>query len=98
MYLEPSNSTTGALDAGRDAGRYHAQRAGSSGRRHVYKLRITPYRTLENKIDGVVVALLDITDVVGRAAEKDGQVDGHADGKARRVDGHAGGKAGESMA
>jgi two-component system CheB/CheR fusion protein len=29
-----------------------------------YKLRITPYRTLENKIDGVVITLLDITDVV----------------------------------
>jgi len=29
-----------------------------------YKLRITPYRTLENKIDGVVIALLDITDLV----------------------------------
>ena len=34
-----------------------------------YKLRITPYRTLENKIDGVVVALLDITDVVGAGAK-----------------------------
>ena len=31
----------------------------------LYKLRITPYRTLENKIDGVVLALLDISDVVG---------------------------------
>lgn len=30
-----------------------------------YKLRITPYRTLENKIDGVVLALLDISDIVG---------------------------------
>jgi len=29
-----------------------------------YKLRITPYRTLENKIDGVVVVLLDISDLV----------------------------------
>jgi two-component system CheB/CheR fusion protein len=29
-----------------------------------YKLRITPYRTLENKIDGVVITLLDITDLV----------------------------------
>jgi len=29
-----------------------------------YKLRITPYRTLENKIDGVVVTLLDITDLL----------------------------------
>ena len=31
-----------------------------------YKLRITPYRTLENKIDGVVLTLFDISDVVGR--------------------------------
>ena len=30
----------------------------------VYKLRITPYRTLENKIDGVVITLIDITDLV----------------------------------
>ena len=37
----------------------------------IYKLRITPYRTLENKIDGVVVTLLDVTDLVG-------QVDGAA--------------------
>jgi len=29
-----------------------------------YKLRITPYRTLENKIDGVVITLLDISDLV----------------------------------
>ena len=29
-----------------------------------YRLRITPYRTLENKIDGVVVTLLDISDLV----------------------------------
>ena len=32
-----------------------------------YKLRITPYRTLENKIDGVVLTLLDISDLVGKA-------------------------------
>jgi two-component system CheB/CheR fusion protein len=31
-----------------------------------YKLRIAPYRTLENKIEGVVVTLLDISDVVGK--------------------------------
>jgi two-component system CheB/CheR fusion protein len=30
----------------------------------IYKLHITPYRTLENKIDGVVVTLLDVTDLV----------------------------------
>jgi two-component system, chemotaxis family, CheB/CheR fusion protein len=29
-----------------------------------FKLRISPYRTLENKIDGVVLALLDISDLV----------------------------------
>jgi two-component system CheB/CheR fusion protein len=29
-----------------------------------YSLRITPYRTLENKIDGVVIILLDINDLV----------------------------------
>jgi two-component system, chemotaxis family, CheB/CheR fusion protein len=29
-----------------------------------YKLRISPYRTLENKIDGIVLTLFDITDVV----------------------------------
>lgn len=42
-----------------------------------YKLRITPYRTLENKIDGVVVTLLDISDLVGQGSTK----------KERRVDG-----------
>jgi two-component system, chemotaxis family, CheB/CheR fusion protein len=31
-----------------------------------YRLRITPYRTLENKIDGVVLTLLDISDLVER--------------------------------
>jgi two-component system, chemotaxis family, CheB/CheR fusion protein len=36
-----------------------------------YRLRITPYRTLENKIDGVVLTLLDMDDLVP-AAGKDG--------------------------
>jgi two-component system CheB/CheR fusion protein len=36
----------------------------------VYKLRISPYRTLDNKIDGVVVTLLDISDVVGPGGAK----------------------------
>jgi two-component system, chemotaxis family, CheB/CheR fusion protein len=36
-----------------------------------YKLRITPYRTLENKIDGVVLTLFDISDVVGRGKGDD---------------------------
>jgi two-component system, chemotaxis family, CheB/CheR fusion protein len=35
-----------------------------------YKLRITPYRTLDNKIDGVVITLLDITDLVEPANTK----------------------------
>jgi two-component system, chemotaxis family, CheB/CheR fusion protein len=35
-----------------------------------YKLRITPYRTLENKIDGVVLTLLDISDLIGPGTEK----------------------------
>ena len=35
-----------------------------------YKLRITPYRTLENKIDGVVLTLLDISELLGPAAGK----------------------------
>jgi len=35
-----------------------------------YRLRITPYRTLENKIDGVVVTLLDISDLVGGSSAK----------------------------
>ena len=30
-----------------------------------YTLRITPYRTLENKIDGIVLALLDISELLG---------------------------------
>jgi len=36
----------------------------------VYKLRITPYRTLENRIDGVVIILLDISDLVAAGSEK----------------------------
>ena len=35
-----------------------------------YMLRITPYRTLENKIDGVVVALLDISDLLAAGSAK----------------------------
>ena len=31
-----------------------------------YKLRLSPYRTLENKIDGVVLAMVDVTDLVER--------------------------------
>jgi two-component system CheB/CheR fusion protein len=35
-----------------------------------YKLRITPYRTLENKIDGVVLTALDISELLGPSAGK----------------------------
>lgn len=35
-----------------------------------YRLRITPYRTLENKIDGVVISLLDISDLVASGRDK----------------------------
>lgn len=35
-----------------------------------YKLRMAPYRTLENKIDGVVLTLFDISDVIGSATRK----------------------------
>jgi two-component system, chemotaxis family, CheB/CheR fusion protein len=35
-----------------------------------YKLRITPYRTLENKIDGVVLAMVDVSDMMGHSAAK----------------------------
>ena len=45
----------------------HVQ-GGNDGK--AYKLRITPYRTLENKIDGVVLALLDISELLGTVAEK----------------------------
>jgi two-component system, chemotaxis family, CheB/CheR fusion protein len=51
------------LDVMRDVAMRNEQVRASDGK--AYKLRITPYRTLENKIDGVVVALLDISDVVG---------------------------------
>jgi len=30
-----------------------------------YRLRITPYRTMENKIDGVVLTLIDVSDLIG---------------------------------
>ena len=35
-----------------------------------YNLRITPYRTLENKIDGVVLALLDISELLAQRRAK----------------------------
>jgi two-component system CheB/CheR fusion protein len=36
----------------------------------IYRLRITPYRTMENKIDGVVLSLLDISDLISPKAGK----------------------------
>lgn len=35
----------------------------------VYRIRITPYRTMENKIDGVVLTMLDISDLVGHSGK-----------------------------
>lgn len=49
------------LDVMRDVSLRTEQVQGRDGK--PYKLRITPYRTLENKIDGVVVTLLDMSDV-----------------------------------
>jgi two-component system CheB/CheR fusion protein len=57
------------LDVMRDVSMRNEQIQGRDGK--TYKLRITPYRTLENKIDGVVVALLDVSDVVdGHSSKK----------------------------
>lgn len=50
------------LDVMRDITLRHEHVKARDGR--TYRLRITPYRTLENKIDGVVLALFDITDLV----------------------------------
>jgi two-component system, chemotaxis family, CheB/CheR fusion protein len=36
-----------------------------------YKIRITPYRTLENKIDGVVLAMVDVSDMMQRHGLKE---------------------------
>ena len=35
-----------------------------------YRLRITPYRTLENKIDGVVLTILDINDLIAQRSKR----------------------------
>ena len=56
------------LDVIRDVAMRNEQVEGGDGKS--YKLRITPYRTLENKIDGVVVALLDVSDLVAAPAQK----------------------------
>jgi two-component system CheB/CheR fusion protein len=56
------------LDVMHDVKIRHEQVQGNDGRQ--YKLRIMPYRTLENKIDGVVLALLDISELLGPGAGK----------------------------
>lgn len=56
------------LDVMRDVTMRNEQVKARDGR--LYQLRITPYRTLENKIGGVVIALLDISDLVAEAAGK----------------------------
>jgi len=61
------------LDVMRDVAMRNERVTSRDGRS--YKLRITPYRTLENKIDGVVVALLDISDVVGTVAKTDARTE-----------------------
>jgi two-component system, chemotaxis family, CheB/CheR fusion protein len=58
------------LDVMRDVKMWSEQVKARDGR--TYRLRITPYRTLENKIDGVVLTLLDINDLVGSDGPKDG--------------------------
>ena len=35
-----------------------------------YRLRITPYRTLENKIEGVVVTLMDLSELMSRTQKR----------------------------
>jgi len=50
------------LDVMRDVTMRNEQVQAQDGK--TYKLRITPYRTLENRIDGVVVVLLNISDLV----------------------------------
>ena len=54
------------LDVMRDVSIRNEHVQGRDGK--AYNLRITPYRTLENKIDGVVLALLDMSELLGPAA------------------------------
>jgi len=56
------------LDVMRDVAMRSEQVKGRDGK--TYRLRITPYRTLENKIDGVVLAMLDISDLVDQGAAR----------------------------
>ena len=54
------------LDVMRDVSMKTEQVHARDGR--AYRLRITPYRTLENKIDGVVIILLDISDLMAHGS------------------------------
>jgi len=56
------------LDVMRGVAMRSEQVKGRDGK--TYRLRITPYRTLENKIDGVVLAMLDISDLVDQGATR----------------------------
>jgi two-component system CheB/CheR fusion protein len=56
------------LDVMRDVKVFTEHVQGKDGTK--YNLRIMPYRTLDNKIDGVVLALLDITELLGPASGK----------------------------
>jgi two-component system, chemotaxis family, CheB/CheR fusion protein len=56
------------LDVMRDVAMRSEQVKARDGK--LYRLRITPYRTLENKIDGVVLTLLDIGELVGPGGVK----------------------------
>jgi two-component system, chemotaxis family, CheB/CheR fusion protein len=56
------------LDVMRDVKVFTEHVQGRDGTK--YNLRIMPYRTLDNKIDGVVLALLDITELLGPASGK----------------------------
>ena len=57
------------LDVMRDIAMRSEQVKARDGK--AYRLRITPYRTLENKIDGVVLTLLDISELVGPGGAKE---------------------------
>ncbi|HUO14401.1 MAG TPA: chemotaxis protein CheB [Verrucomicrobiae bacterium] len=64
------------LDVMRDVALRTEQVCARDGK--VYRLRVTPYRTLENKIEGVVLTLLDISDLVEqkKTAPRQAYIDG----------------------
>jgi two-component system, chemotaxis family, CheB/CheR fusion protein len=68
LTLEIQQLERWMLDVMRDITMRNEQVRARDGK--TYRLRITPYRTLENKIDGVVLTLLDISDLVGPAGVK----------------------------